>query len=96
MGQFGWNRKYFSQGHGKVILLFCRVTSSVKNVFEIICVSCIKHIFYVTAFEFPQINYKKFNGKDYTFAYGLGLNHFVPDKVKLGFFRGKVRASWLN
>lgn len=35
----------------------------------------------VPAFEFPQINYSKFNGKNYTFAYGLGLNHFIPDRV---------------
>lgn len=35
----------------------------------------------LTAFEFPQINYKMNNGKNYTYAYGLGLNHFVPDRV---------------
>lgn len=33
------------------------------------------------AFEFPQINYKKYGGKPYTYTYGLGLNHFVPDRV---------------
>lgn len=33
------------------------------------------------AFEFPQINYEKFSGKNYTYAYGLGLNHFIPDRV---------------
>jgi len=33
------------------------------------------------AFEFPQINYKMNNAKNYTYAYGLGLNHFVPDRV---------------
>ncbi|XP_072130787.1 retinoid isomerohydrolase-like isoform X1 [Mobula birostris] len=45
------------------------------------------------AFEFPQINYKKFNGKDYTFAYGLGLNHFVPDKIyKLNV---KTKEHWM-
>ncbi|KAG9270821.1 retinal Mueller cells isomerohydrolase isoform X1 [Astyanax mexicanus] len=33
------------------------------------------------AFEFPQINYSKHSGKDYTFAYGLGLNHFIPDQI---------------
>lgn len=33
------------------------------------------------AFDFPQINYKRCNGKNYTYAYGLGLNHFVPDKI---------------
>lgn len=35
------------------------------------------------AFEFPQINYKKYCGKNYTFAYGLGLNHFIPDRVNM-------------
>ncbi|XP_071474846.1 retinoid isomerohydrolase isoform X2 [Callospermophilus lateralis] len=33
------------------------------------------------AFEFPQINYQKYGGKPYTYAYGLGLNHFVPDRL---------------
>ncbi|XP_028857046.1 retinal Mueller cells isomerohydrolase-like isoform X1 [Denticeps clupeoides] len=33
------------------------------------------------AFEFPQINYSKHCGKDYTYVYGLGLNHFIPDKI---------------
>ncbi|XP_018582330.2 retinal Mueller cells isomerohydrolase-like isoform X2 [Scleropages formosus] len=33
------------------------------------------------AFEFPQINYNRFNGKDYMYAYGLGLNHFIPDRI---------------
>lgn len=33
------------------------------------------------AFEFPQINYGRFQGKNYTYAYALGLNHFIPDRV---------------
>uniref|UniRef100_A0A669E773 Retinoid isomerohydrolase RPE65 b n=1 Tax=Oreochromis niloticus TaxID=8128 RepID=A0A669E773_ORENI len=33
------------------------------------------------AFEFPQINYSKCCGKKYSFAYGLGLNHFIPDRI---------------
>ncbi|XP_033821270.1 retinal Mueller cells isomerohydrolase-like [Periophthalmus magnuspinnatus] len=33
------------------------------------------------AFEFPQINYSQCCGKKYSFAYGLGLNHFVPDRI---------------
>uniref|UniRef100_A0AAQ5YN65 Retinoid isomerohydrolase RPE65 n=1 Tax=Amphiprion ocellaris TaxID=80972 RepID=A0AAQ5YN65_AMPOC len=33
------------------------------------------------AFEFPQINYSQRRGKEYSFAYGLGLNHFIPDKI---------------
>uniref|UniRef100_A0A8C6TAB5 Retinoid isomerohydrolase RPE65 b n=1 Tax=Neogobius melanostomus TaxID=47308 RepID=A0A8C6TAB5_9GOBI len=33
------------------------------------------------AFEFPQINYTQCCGKKYSFAYGLGLNHFIPDRV---------------
>uniref|UniRef100_A0A3Q1FTP9 Retinoid isomerohydrolase RPE65 c n=1 Tax=Acanthochromis polyacanthus TaxID=80966 RepID=A0A3Q1FTP9_9TELE len=33
------------------------------------------------AFEFPQINYSQRCGKEYSFAYGLGLNHFIPDKI---------------
>lgn len=35
----------------------------------------------ITAFEFPQINYSQCCGKKYSFAYGLGLNHFIPDRV---------------
>jgi len=34
-----------------------------------------------SAFEFPQINYSQCRGKKYSFTYGLGLNHFIPDKV---------------
>lgn len=34
-----------------------------------------------SAFEFPQINYSRCRGKKYSFAYGLGLNHFIPDRV---------------
>ncbi|KAJ0012258.1 hypothetical protein NQD34_013233 [Periophthalmus magnuspinnatus] len=45
------------------------------------------------AFEFPQINYEKFAGKNYTYAYGLGLNHFVPDRiVKLNV---KTKETWV-
>ena len=33
------------------------------------------------AFEFPQINYEKHGGKNYSYAYALGLNHFIPDRV---------------
>uniref|UniRef100_H2ZXX9 Retinoid isomerohydrolase n=1 Tax=Latimeria chalumnae TaxID=7897 RepID=H2ZXX9_LATCH len=45
------------------------------------------------AFEFPQINYNKYSGKDYTYAYGLGLNHFVPDRIcKLNV---KTKATWV-
>nr|XP_057929800.1 retinal Mueller cells isomerohydrolase-like isoform X1 [Doryrhamphus excisus] len=33
------------------------------------------------AFEFPQINYSQCRGKKYSFTYGLGLNHFIPDKI---------------
>ncbi|XP_074953412.1 LOW QUALITY PROTEIN: retinoid isomerohydrolase [Phalacrocorax aristotelis] len=45
------------------------------------------------AFEFPQINYKKYNGKPYTYTYGLGLNHFVPDKLcKLNV---KTKETWV-
>lgn len=35
----------------------------------------------VSAFEFPQIHYTRCRGKKYSFAYGLGLNHFIPDRV---------------
>nr|XP_021484916.1 retinoid isomerohydrolase [Meriones unguiculatus] len=45
------------------------------------------------AFEFPQINYQKCGGKPYTYAYGLGLNHFVPDKLcKLNV---KTKEIWM-
>ncbi|KGL77041.1 Retinoid isomerohydrolase, partial [Tinamus guttatus] len=45
------------------------------------------------AFEFPQINYKKYGGKPYTYSYGLGLNHFVPDRLcKLNV---KTRETWV-
>ncbi|XP_034557611.1 retinal Mueller cells isomerohydrolase-like isoform X1 [Notolabrus celidotus] len=33
------------------------------------------------AFEFPQINYSLCNGEKYSFTYGLGLNHFIPDRI---------------
>lgn len=35
----------------------------------------------VSAFEFPQVHYSRCRGKKYSFAYGLGLNHFIPDRV---------------
>ncbi|XP_051855417.1 retinoid isomerohydrolase isoform X1 [Antechinus flavipes] len=45
------------------------------------------------AFEFPQINYHKYSGKPYTYAYGLGLNHFVPDRLcKLNV---KSKETWV-
>lgn len=43
-------------------------------------------LFLFVAFEFPQINYEKFAGKNYTYAYGLGLNHFIPDRVNEVYF----------
>ncbi|XP_006501228.1 retinoid isomerohydrolase isoform X1 [Mus musculus] len=46
------------------------------------------------AFEFPQINYQKFGGKPYTYAYGLGLNHFVPDK-QLCKMNVKTKEIWM-
>ncbi|XP_016368353.1 retinoid isomerohydrolase-like isoform X2 [Sinocyclocheilus rhinocerous] len=45
------------------------------------------------AFEFPQINYKMNNGKNYTYAYALGLNHFIPDRIcKLNV---KTKETWV-
>uniref|UniRef100_A0AAY3ZV45 Retinoid isomerohydrolase n=1 Tax=Denticeps clupeoides TaxID=299321 RepID=A0AAY3ZV45_9TELE len=45
------------------------------------------------AFEFPQINYKKNNGKNYTYAYALGLNNFIPDRIcKLNV---KTKETWV-
>ncbi|XP_048844472.1 retinoid isomerohydrolase isoform X2 [Brienomyrus brachyistius] len=45
------------------------------------------------AFEFPQINYKRFCGKNYTYVYGLGLNHFIPDRIcKLNV---KTKEMWV-
>ncbi|CAN8217140.1 unnamed protein product [Coccothraustes coccothraustes] len=45
------------------------------------------------AFEFPQINYRKYGGKPYTYTYGLGLNHFVPDRLcKLNV---KTKETWV-
>uniref|UniRef100_A0A671VRI7 Retinoid isomerohydrolase n=1 Tax=Sparus aurata TaxID=8175 RepID=A0A671VRI7_SPAAU len=45
------------------------------------------------AFEFPQINYKRFGGKNYSYAYGLGLNHFIPDRIcKLNV---KTKETWV-
>ncbi|MGH0147523.1 UNVERIFIED_CONTAM: hypothetical protein FKN15_010822 [Acipenser sinensis] len=45
------------------------------------------------AFEFPQINYKKFSMKNYTYAYALGLNHFIPDRIcKLNV---KTKETWV-
>ncbi|XP_061681328.1 retinal Mueller cells isomerohydrolase-like [Syngnathoides biaculeatus] len=45
------------------------------------------------AFEFPQINYSQCCGKQYSFTYGLGLNHFIPDKiVKLNV---QTKETWM-
>uniref|UniRef100_A0AAQ5YIS4 Retinoid isomerohydrolase n=1 Tax=Amphiprion ocellaris TaxID=80972 RepID=A0AAQ5YIS4_AMPOC len=45
------------------------------------------------AFEFPQINYERYGGKNYTYAYGLGLNHFIPDRIcKLNV---KTKETWV-
>ena len=35
----------------------------------------------LVAFEFPQINYGKYGGKNYSYAYALGLDHIIPDRV---------------
>lgn len=45
------------------------------------------------AFEFPQINYEKFAGKNYTYAYGLGLNHFIPDRVRQAQFSHQFKLN---
>uniref|UniRef100_A0A8C6PLU3 Retinoid isomerohydrolase n=1 Tax=Nothobranchius furzeri TaxID=105023 RepID=A0A8C6PLU3_NOTFU len=45
------------------------------------------------AFEFPQINYKGYGGRNYSYAYGLGLNHFIPDRIcKLNV---KTKETWV-
>uniref|UniRef100_A0A8C7JRU2 Retinoid isomerohydrolase n=1 Tax=Oncorhynchus kisutch TaxID=8019 RepID=A0A8C7JRU2_ONCKI len=45
------------------------------------------------AFEFPQINYEKHGGKNYSYAYALGLNHFIPDRIiKLNV---KTKETWV-
>ncbi|KAM9719083.1 retinoid isomerohydrolase [Menidia menidia] len=45
------------------------------------------------AFEFPQINYERYAGKNYTYAYALGLNHFIPDRIcKLNV---KTKETWV-
>ncbi|RXM28794.1 Retinoid isomerohydrolase [Acipenser ruthenus] len=51
------------------------------------------YIVFNVTFEFPQINYKKFSMKKYTYAYALGLNHFIPDRIcKLNV---KTKETWV-
>ncbi|KAM6962852.1 retinal Mueller cells isomerohydrolase-like [Aplochiton taeniatus] len=45
------------------------------------------------AFEFPQINYSLCSGRNYSYAYGLGLNHFIPDRIcKLNV---RTKETWI-
>uniref|UniRef100_A0A8C5G0R6 Retinal Mueller cells isomerohydrolase-like n=1 Tax=Gouania willdenowi TaxID=441366 RepID=A0A8C5G0R6_GOUWI len=46
------------------------------------------------AFEFPQINYSQRSGKKYSFAYGLGLNHFIPDRIVKLNVQSKETLTW--
>lgn len=85
MGPFGLNLRCFSLVHVKVWQLYIYTFLCNDNFWSL------KHkrsqrwrLSYVSnpkAFEFPQINYKMNNGKNYTYAYALGLNHFIPDRV---------------
>uniref|UniRef100_A0A8C2Q821 Retinoid isomerohydrolase n=1 Tax=Cyprinus carpio TaxID=7962 RepID=A0A8C2Q821_CYPCA len=55
--------------------------------------SFLSYVLNLKAFEFPQINYKMNNGKNYTYAYALGLNHFIPDRIcKLNV---KTKETWV-
>uniref|UniRef100_A0A8C5BTQ3 Retinal Mueller cells isomerohydrolase-like n=1 Tax=Gadus morhua TaxID=8049 RepID=A0A8C5BTQ3_GADMO len=46
------------------------------------------------AFEFPQINYSRCSGKNYRYVYGLGLNHFIPDRIVKLNVRTKDTRLW--
>uniref|UniRef100_A0A672HYV2 Retinal Mueller cells isomerohydrolase-like n=1 Tax=Salarias fasciatus TaxID=181472 RepID=A0A672HYV2_SALFA len=46
------------------------------------------------AFEFPQINYSRCSGKKYSFAYGLGLNHFIPDRIVKLDVQSRESRAW--
>ncbi|XP_003977539.1 retinal Mueller cells isomerohydrolase [Takifugu rubripes] len=46
------------------------------------------------AFEFPQINYSEYSGKMYRFAFGLGLNHFIPDRIMKLNVQTKEMREW--
>lgn len=41
------------------------------------------YIIIFTAFDFPQINYKKFNGKKYNFVYGVTLESGIVGDVNV-------------
>ncbi|KAG7266196.1 hypothetical protein CRUP_012625 [Coryphaenoides rupestris] len=48
----------------------------------------------VLPFEFPQINYSRCSGKNYRYVYGLGLNHFIPDRIVKLNVRTKETLVW--
>lgn len=66
--------------HGKMTALSHRA-AQVPSAIHVLLI--LMQILIFAAFEFPQINYKKYGGKPYTYTYGLGLNHFVPDRVTI-------------
>lgn len=82
----GWSQKLFSQG---LAMVRWRPRSRAHGDASTPCTPhpTNPHVyiffFFIVAFEFPQINYKKYGGKPYTYTYGLGLNHFVPDRVTI-------------
>lgn len=82
MGRSGWSLRCCSLDLAKVPTHTSKFIHLVK-VFNR-CWECLNHVtifMLFVAFEFPQINYKRYGGKNYTYAYGLGLNHFIPDRV---------------
>lgn len=48
------------------------------------------------AFEFPQIHYSRCRGKKYSFTYGLGLNHFIPDRIVKLNVQTREAREWLE
>lgn len=42
---------------------------------------CLISIIHILAFDFPQINYKNFNGKRYNFAYGVTMEKALADEA---------------
>ncbi|TNM88141.1 hypothetical protein fugu_006362 [Takifugu bimaculatus] len=49
---------------------------------------------YVLPLDIHRINYSEYSGKMYRFAFGLGLNHFIPDRIMKLNVQTKEMREW--
>ena len=56
-------------------LIYCNLLTHLRE--KVVQISDYNHMFSLAAMELPQINYRAYNGRKYSFVYGVSCGDFL-------------------